>query len=66
LADHAGSRVPGEDAATYVHNSIVNPGAHVVEGYPAGVMPQDFATRMTPEEIDSIVNWLLDPNRVTQ
>lgn len=66
LADHAGARVPGEDAATYVHNSIVTPGAHLVQGYPAGVMPQDFATRMTAEEIDAMVAWLLDPNRAAQ
>lgn len=63
LADHAGTRVPGEDAATYVYNSIVNPGAHIVEGYPAGVMPQDFTNRMTEEEITAMVEWLLDPNR---
>jgi mono/diheme cytochrome c family protein len=66
LADHAGTRVAGQDAQTYVHESIVNPGAHVVEGYPAGVMPQGLDTRMTAEELDALVNWLLDPTRVTQ
>ena len=66
LADHAGDRVPGEDAVTYVHNSIVNPGAFVVPSYPAGVMPQGFDTRMTPEEIDGLVQWLLDPSRAAQ
>lgn len=66
LADHAGSRVPGEDAATYVHNSIVNPGAFVVPGYQSGLMPAGLDARMTPEELDSLVNWLLDPNRTAQ
>ena len=66
LAEHAGTRVPGEDAVTYVHNSIVTPGAHVVPTYLPGLMPQDFSTRMTPEEIDALVNWLLDPSRVVQ
>jgi mono/diheme cytochrome c family protein len=66
LAEHAGTRVPGEDAATYVHNSIVNPSAFTVEGYPAGIMPPGFDKRMTPEELDGLVNWLLDPNRVAQ
>jgi mono/diheme cytochrome c family protein len=60
LAEHAGSRVPGEDAATYVHNSIVNPGAFTVPTYPAGVMPQGLADRMTPEELDALVTWLLE------
>lgn len=64
LADHAGTRVPGEDAVTYVHNSIITPDAHVVEGFPAGVMFKDFETKMTPTEIDALVAWLLDPNRV--
>jgi mono/diheme cytochrome c family protein len=66
LADHAGTRVPGEDAQTYVHQSIAAPGAFVVPTYPAGVMPQGLDTRMTPEEFDSLVNWLLDPSRVAQ
>jgi mono/diheme cytochrome c family protein len=63
LHENAPNRVPGEDAATYVHNSIVTPDAHVVASYPAGVMPKDFANRMTPEELDALVAWLLDPNR---
>ena len=42
LADEAGTgligercatRVPGEDCKTYLHRSLVEPGAHVVEGY---------------------------------
>jgi mono/diheme cytochrome c family protein len=63
LHENAPNRVPGEDAATYVHTSIVTPDAHVVASYPAGVMPKDFANRMTPEELDALVAWLLDPNR---
>lgn len=63
LAENAANRVAGEDAATYVHNSIVNPGAYVVEGYANGIMPQNFATRMSEEEINNLVAWLLDPNR---
>jgi mono/diheme cytochrome c family protein len=66
LAEHAGNRVPGEDAVTYVHNSIVNPGAFTVPGYQSGIMPPGLDTRMTPEELDALVNWLLDPNRVAQ
>lgn len=66
LADHAGDRVPGEDAETYVYNSIVNPGAFIVPTYPAGIMPQGFDTRMTPEEIDGLVQWMLDPNSATE
>ncbi|HAJ35653.1 MAG TPA: hypothetical protein DCL15_08160 [Chloroflexi bacterium] len=63
LYETAGTRVPGEDAATYIHNSIVAPNAYVSEGYMAGIMPQNFAERMTEEEINALVQWLLDPNR---
>lgn len=66
LAENAANRVAGEDAVTYVHNSIVNPSAHTVEGYLTGLMPAGFDTKMTPEEIDGLVNWLLDPNRAAQ
>ncbi len=63
LYEVAGTFVPGEDGPTYVHNSIVNPNAYVVEGYMSGIMPQNFAERMSEEEINSLVEWLLDPNR---
>lgn len=62
LYETAGTRVAGEDAVTYVHNSIVNPTAHTVTGYNP-VMPANFVDRMSPEEIDSLVQWILDPNR---
>lgn len=62
LPDHAGTRVPGQDAKTYVHTSIVNPMAYTVAGYNP-VMPQNFQERMSADEINSLVDWLLDPNR---
>lgn len=63
LYELAGSIVPGQDAAAYVHTSIVDPNAHVLEGYTPGLMPQDFSTKMSEEEINSLVQWILDPNR---
>ena len=62
LYETAGTRVAGEDAATYVHTSIINPTAFTVAGYNP-VMPADFTTKMSEEEITSLVNWILDPNR---
>jgi cytochrome c553 len=62
LYETGGDQVPGQDAETYVYNSIVDPQAHVVEGY-SPIMPQDFADRMSEEEIRALVAWLLDPNR---
>ena len=62
LPETAGTRVAGEDAQTYVHTSIVNPTAYTVEGYNP-VMPANFTDRMSEEEINAMVEWLLDPNR---
>lgn len=62
LHETAGTRVAGEDAETYVHNSIVNPSAYTVPGYNP-VMPANFTDRMSEEEINSLVAWILDPNR---
>lgn len=62
LYETAGTRVPGEDAATYVHTSIVNPTANTVAGYNP-VMPANFSEKMSEEEINSLVQWILDPNR---
>ena len=63
LAENASTRVSGQLAQEYVHNSIVSPNSHVVDGYFPNIMPQTFAEQMTEEEINSLVNWLLDPGR---
>ncbi|MCB9137647.1 MAG: c-type cytochrome [Caldilineaceae bacterium] len=59
LAEVAGDMVPGQDAATYVYNSIVAPNDYIVEGYLPGVMTQNFAEQMSEEEIQGMVDWLL-------
>jgi cytochrome c oxidase subunit 2 len=57
----AASRVPGLSAEEYVHQAIVEPGAFVVPGFAAGLMPPDFGQRMTDEQIDALVEFLLAP-----
>lgn len=63
LAENAATRVEGLSAEEYVRQSILQPNAHVVESYQANIMPQGLADRMTEEEFDNLVAWLLDPNR---
>jgi mono/diheme cytochrome c family protein len=63
LTENAANRVPGEDARTYIVNSITNPNAFIVPGYQPNIMPQGLHDRMTDEEFEALVNWLLDPNR---
>lgn len=59
IATEAGDRVEGQSAEEYLYNSIVNPNDHVVEGFTAGVMPQNYGDILTDEEIDSLVAYLM-------
>jgi cytochrome c oxidase subunit 2 len=44
----------------YVRESIVNPSAEVPQGFPDGVMPADFGDKLSPEELDALVKYLLE------
>ena len=48
----------GYSAEQYVVESIVNPGAYVVDGYNSGLMPADFGTRMTSQQLADIIAFL--------
>ncbi|MEZ4635175.1 MAG: c-type cytochrome [Caldilineaceae bacterium] len=63
LAENAASRVAGLSAEDYIHQSIVEPGAYLVEGYMAGIMPANFTETMSEEEINSLVTWLLEQSQ---
>lgn len=62
VATRAEDRVPGLDAAAYLHQSIVDPDAYVVDGYRAGQMLPVYAERLSPAQIDSLVDYLLTLN----
>lgn len=59
LASRAAQRVAGLSAQEYIRQSILIPNAYVVEGFPEGVMPQNFGERYDAEQIDSLVAFLL-------
>ncbi len=59
LAENAATRVEGLSAAEYVHQSIVEPSAYLVDGYMDGLMPKTFAETMSEDEINALVEWLL-------
>ena len=48
----------GKDAA-FIKESIVNPDAVITKGFPAHVMPPNFAQTLKPAEIDALVKYLL-------
>jgi cytochrome c oxidase subunit 2 len=54
LAD--GSTVTVDD--NYLHESIVNPGAKIVRGFPPGVMPANFADQLSEEQIMDIIAFI--------
>ncbi len=55
----AADRVPGLEAAGYIRQSIVDPDAYTVPGYPAGQMLQDYEDRLSPEELEGLVTYLM-------
>lgn len=61
---NAPNRIEGMSAFDYVHQMIVEPNSFIVPGYQANIMPSGLADRMTEVELDNLVEWLLDPDRV--
>jgi mono/diheme cytochrome c family protein len=50
--------VRGATLAKCIQTSIVKPYAFIPSGYTAGVMPNDFGTKLKPNEITALVNFL--------
>lgn len=59
MGARAGETVSGQDAVAYLRNSILHPNDHVVEGYPAMVMPQNYGDQLTEENINDLIAYLL-------
>jgi mono/diheme cytochrome c family protein len=51
--------LPGQSAAM-VKESIVDPNAQIAKGYPANVMPGNFAALISPKEIEDLVEYLTE------
>ncbi len=49
--------LPGQSEAE-IEESIVDPEAKIEQGYPAGVMPQEFGTKLSEEELKELVKFL--------
>jgi cytochrome c oxidase subunit 2 len=59
---HVGSvaetRKPGTSGEDYIRQSILDPGAYVVPGYP-DTMPRGLARGLSQEDFDDLVRYLL-------
>ena len=64
VAVRAETRVEGEDALTYLYNSILHPNAFIVPPdasgapYPPNLMPQYYNEVITEEELASVIAYL--------
>ena len=58
IPSRAAERVPGQSAEDYIRNSILNPSAYVVEGFP-DVMQKNFADMVSSREIDALITFLM-------
>ncbi len=59
IGTRAETRVAGESAYEYLHQSIVDPSAFVVSGFPDQLMPQTYKDLWTEEEINDIIAYLM-------
>ena len=50
----------GNVSAAFVGKSIADPNADVTKGYQPNIMPQDFAQKLSKEELDALVKYLLE------
>jgi cytochrome c oxidase subunit II len=49
--------------AAQIKQSIEDPNAKITPGFPKGVMPQDFKTRLGPQKVDALVKYLLQAGK---
>ena len=59
VADRAGDYTENQSAEEYLRESIVEPDAHIVGGFTAGVMYQNYADDLTEQQIDDLVAYLM-------
>jgi mono/diheme cytochrome c family protein len=62
IANVAGQMVSGQSAEAYLHESIVDPDAYVVEGFQAGIMPSSYGTQLSEQQINDLVAYLMALN----
>jgi cytochrome c oxidase subunit II len=58
-ATPASRKIRGDLLPQCIHTAITDPYAYIPSGYTAGIMPSDFAQRLTPAQIQALVNFLV-------
>jgi len=57
-ANPASQKIRGTTLKQCIETAITKPYAYLPSGYSAGIMPSNFAQRLTPEQIQALVNFL--------
>jgi nitric oxide reductase subunit C len=58
IGSDAGSRVGGQSAADYLHESVTDPNAFVVDGFPSNVMTDTYGSSLTEQQIEDLVAYM--------
>jgi mono/diheme cytochrome c family protein len=59
IGAEAGDMVAGQSAEEYLRESVVEPNAYVVEGFPANVMPTNYGSQLTEQQLNDLVAYML-------
>jgi mono/diheme cytochrome c family protein len=59
IGSRADSTVSGMSAEDYLRQSILDPDAHLVEGFPAGTMPQVWGDELSSEQVDQLIAFMM-------
>ena len=54
----ADAKSAGKQLKPFVYQSIISPNAYIAEGYPRGVMPQDFGDKLTNEQLAELIAFI--------
>jgi mono/diheme cytochrome c family protein len=52
------------DAPADTRESVVDPNKEIVPGYHANVMPSNYATALTPQQLDAVVSYVYDSTNI--
>lgn len=59
VGPNLGDVLKGKDAK-FVLQQIIDPNSNIAQGYPEGVMPQDFEQQIPMDKLNQLVQYLLD------
>jgi cytochrome c2 len=59
IAERAGTIVSGQSAEEYLHASIVDPNAHVAEGFSGNIMYGKYGNELSEGEVNDLVAYLM-------